>query len=84
MTRIRTPRFPTALAQAVRIYVLAANRDEAGVTLEAELLRSGVMIPDEAIEQIEPIVNDQLIGLFIRLDDGTMFTIDREGQIHAA
>lgn len=77
MTRIRTPRFPTALAQAVRTYVLAANRDEADITLEAELLRSGVMIPDEAIEQIEA----DAFGVIIFFEHGEIIFVDIDGDV---
>lgn len=71
---------PEALAAAVDAY--RWNSDEADIALEAVLLEQGVINPSEAIDQIEPIVSDELIGLFIRLDDGTMFGISRGGAVH--
>ena len=72
---------PQALAAAVDAY--RWNSDEADIALEAVLLEQGVISALEAIEQIEPIVNDQLIGLIIRLDTGEMFTVDREGGVES-
>lgn len=78
-TADRDPIDPQALAAAVGAY--RWNSDEADIALEAVLLEQGVISPSEAIEQIELVVSDQLIGLFIRLDTDEMFTVDREGAV---
>jgi len=76
---------PQALAEAITTW-RCDRSDEADIALEAALLEQGIITPDEAIEQIEAVRNgsSEIIGLFIRLDSNEMFTIDRDGQIHAA
>lgn len=70
---------PEILAQAVATY---RWNDEADIALEAVLLEQGVINPAEVIELIEPIVNEQLLGLFIQLTDGTMFSVTVGGAVH--
>lgn len=76
---------PQALAEAITTW-RCDRSDEADIALEASLLEHGVITPDEAIEQIEAVRNgsSEIIGLFIRLESDEMFTIDRDGQVHAA
>jgi hypothetical protein len=76
---------PQALAEAITVW-RCDRSDEADIALEAALLEQGIITPDEAIEQIEAVRNgsSEIIGLFIRLESDEMFTIDRDGQIHAA
>jgi hypothetical protein len=76
---------PQALAEAITTW-RCDRSDEADIALEAALLEQGIITPDEAIEQIEAVRNgsSEIIGLFIRLDSDEMFTIDRDGQVHAA
>ena len=76
---------PEALAEAITIW-RCDRSDEADIALEAVFLEQGVITPDETIEQIEAVRNgsSEIVGLFIRLDTDEMFTVDRDGQIHAA
>lgn len=76
---------PEALAEAITTWCCDRS-DEADIALEAVFLEQGVITPDEAIEQIEAVRNgsSEIIGLFIRLDTDEMFTVDRDGQVHAA
>lgn len=76
---------PEALAQAITVW-RCDRSDEADITLEAVLLQQGVIAPHEAIEHIEAVRNgsSEIVGLFIQLDDGAMFSIDRDGQVHTA
>ena len=76
---------PQALAEAITVW-RCDRSDEADIALEAALLEQGIITPDEAVEQIEAVRNgsSEIIGLFIRLDNGDMLVIDREGQSHAA
>jgi len=76
---------PQALAEAITVW-RCDRSDEADIALEAVLLEQGIITPDEAIEQIEAVRNgsSEIIGLFIRLESDEMFTIDRDGQVHAA
>lgn len=71
---------PEILAQAVAVY--RWNDDEADIALEAVLLEQGVIAPHEIVELIEPIVNERLLGLFIQLTDGTMFSVTVGGAVH--
>lgn len=76
---------PQALAEAITVW-RCDRSDEADIALEAALLEQGIITPDEVIEQIEAVRNgsSEIIGLFIRLESDEMFTIDRDGQVHAA
>jgi hypothetical protein len=75
-----------ALALALRAYLRPQiRRDEADIAFEAALLKQGVLSPTEAVEQFEAIADGpEIRGLFIRLDSGAMFVLDRAGCIHVA
>lgn len=73
-----------ALVDAFIAYLTSTTpQDERDVALEAALLDQGVINPSEAIEQIETLTDGfEIIGLFIRLDDGAMFSVSRGGAVH--
>ena len=58
-----------ALAQAVRAYLTSTDpQDERDIAFEAALLEQGVLAPTEAVEQISPLEEPGVIGLFVRLE----------------
>jgi hypothetical protein len=77
---------PAAVALALRAYLRPQiRRDEADIAFEAALLEQGVMAPTEAVEQFEVVADGpEIRGLFIRLDSGAMFVLDRAGCVHVA
>lgn len=77
---------PAAVALALRAYLRPQiRRDEADIAFEAVLLAEGVLAPTEAVEQFETVVDGpEIRGLFVRLDSGAMFVLDREGRTHVA
>jgi hypothetical protein len=81
-----SPAQRAAVAGALDAYLLGTGpADERDIALEAVLLEQGVMAPTEAIGHIDIVVDGpEIRGLFIRLDSGAMFVLDREGRTHVA
>ncbi len=77
---------PAAVAQALDAYLLGTEpADERDIALEAVLLAEGVLSPTEVVEQFEVVADGpEIRGLFVRLDSGAMFVLDREGRTHVA
>jgi hypothetical protein len=85
-TTARDPVSPFSLAVAVDAYLLGTEcADERDIALEAVLLAEGVLSPAEAVEQLEAVQDGpEIRGLFVRLDNGAMFVLDRAGRVHVA
>jgi hypothetical protein len=79
-------RDPAVVAQALDAYLLGTgSADERDIALEAVLLAEGVLSAAEAVEQFEVVVEGpEIRGLFVRLDSGAMFSLDREGRTYVA
>jgi len=77
---------PAVVAQALDAYLLGTgSADERDIALEAVLLSEGVLSPDDAVEQFEVVTDGpEIRGLFVRLDSGAMFVLDREGRTYVA
>ena len=77
---------PAVVAQALDAYLLGTgSADERDIALEAVLLAEGVLSAAEAAEQFEVVADGpEIRGLFIRLDSGAMFVLDREGRTYVA
>ena len=77
---------PAVVAQALDAYLLGTgSADERDIALEAVLLSEGVLSPDDAVELLQIVVDGpEIRGLFVRLDSGAMFVLDREGRTYVA
>jgi hypothetical protein len=84
-TTTRDPVSPFSLAVAVDAWLLGTgSADERDIALEAVLLAEGVLSPDEAVQAFEPIGSSEILGLFVHLDNGAMFVVDRAGRVFVA
>ena len=68
---------PSALGQAVRTYMLAADGFEADIALEAVLVYQGVMAPHEAIQGIEV----DAFGVIIYFEHDEIIFVDVNGDV---
>ena len=74
---------PQVLAQAVRTYMLVADRDEADIDLEAVLTYQGVMTPHEAIESIEINTYGVIVVVEAYMFEQVTLFIDINGVVNA-
>ena len=72
---------PSALGQAVRTYMLATDRDEADVALEAVLVYQAVMAPHEAIQGIEVARAGGTVGVIIYFEHDEIIFVDINGDV---
>lgn len=74
---------PQVLAQAVRTYMLAADRDEADIDLEAVMTYQGVMAPHEAIQGIEIDTYGVIVVIEAYMFEQVTLFIDINGVVNA-